>query len=144
LEIIRGDFPPLAICNGGLADSILAFAELLGAVAFIEAVTWAVWFLTDRRRIPPAQIDTGDTNAPPLSGGEFLGLHGSISSLLFAIALVAVGVHFFGIPNSCPPTILENFSYKHLFGGLVVMYGIQGGVNYWLERRDKPSNRMQT
>jgi hypothetical protein len=138
-----GDFPPLTICNGGLADSLLAFAKLLGAVCFIEALTWAVWLLSDRRRVPPTQAGIGDSTAKILSGGELLGLDGSISSLLFAIALVGVGLHFFGIPDSCPPTFPNDFSLKRLLGGLIVMYGIQGGINYWLERSDTPLSRMQ-
>ena len=138
-----GDFLPLRICNGGWVDSLLAFAQLLAAVAFIEALTWAVWFLTDQRRIARTKAGTDGPTVNLLSGGELLGLDGSISSLLFAIALVGVGVHFLGIPDSCQVTDFNNFSWKHLFGGLVVMYGIQGGINYWLERGDRPLSRMQ-
>jgi hypothetical protein len=130
------------ICNGHAREYLLAFAQLAGAAIFIEILSWAEWFVTERRQTPTSQTGTDDLNKYELSGGELLGLEGSIYSLVFAIALIVFSARVLGIPDPCPPMNLNPFSLRHLMGGLLAVYGVLGAVNYLLEKVDKPSAKL--
>jgi hypothetical protein len=130
------------ICNGDLREHVFVFGQLVGAAIFIEALSWAVWFLSERRKVHPKQSGMDDSKKYKLSGGELLGLEGSLYSLMFAIALVVFSGRVIGIPDPCPPMNLNPFSWRHLMGGLVAMYGIMGGINYLLEKMDKSPGKL--
>lgn len=130
------------ICNGDAREYLIIFALLTGAALFIEILSWAVWFVTDSRQVSTSQPGMDSLNKYKLSGGELLGLDDSIYSLVFAIVLVVFGAKVLGIPDPCVTSNLNPFSWRHLMGGLLVMYGILGGINYLLEKIDKPSDKL--
>jgi hypothetical protein len=133
---------PPVICNGDVREYLLVFAQLAGTAVFIEFLSWAVWFVQEKRKVPPVQPGMADLSEKKIGGGELLGLEGSIYSLVFAIALVGFGARVVGMPDPCPPMNLNPFSLKHLLGGLLVMYGILGGINYLLEKMDKSPDKL--
>jgi hypothetical protein len=127
---------PPVICNGDVQEYLLVFVQLVGAALFIEILSWAFWLVDQRRRVHSAQQGTDDLNEHKLSGGELLGLGGSIYSLVFAIALVVLSGRVIGVPDPCPPMSLNPFTWRHFMGGMLMMYGILGGINYLLEKID--------
>jgi hypothetical protein len=130
------------ICNGDLRDSLLVFSQLIGAAVLIEVLSWAVWFVHERPRVNSAHSGIDILNKPKLSGGELLGLEGSIYSLAFAIALVVFSARVIGISNPCSPMNLNPFSLRHLMSALLAMYGILGAINYLLEKVDRPLDKL--
>jgi hypothetical protein len=130
------------ICNGDAREYLLVFAQLVGAALFIEILSWAVWYVRDSREVSASQSGMPELNKYKLSGGELLGLEGSTFSLVFAIALIVIGAKVLGVPDLCVPSNLNPFSWRHLTGGLVVMYGILGATNYLLEKVDRASDKL--
>jgi hypothetical protein len=130
------------ICNGDLREHVLVFAQLVGAAISVEILSLAVWFLNEKRRVRSAQSGMRDLKKYNLSGGELLGLESSLYSLAFAIGLIVFSGRVIGIPNPCPPMNLNPFSWRHLMGALVAMYGVMGAINYLMERVDRSSNKM--
>jgi hypothetical protein len=128
------------ICNGDLRDHAFVFAQLAGAAIFIELLSWAFWLLSEKRKAPPMQTGIDDLRKFKLGGGELLGLEGSLYSLAFSVALIVFSGRVIGIPDPCPA--MNPFSWRHLMGAVVGMYGIMGGINYLIEKVDRPSDKL--
>lgn len=131
------------ICNGDLREHVLVFVQLVSAALFIEVLSCVVWFVHQRRGASSAELGMDDLTPRKLSGGELLGLEGSIYSLVFAIALIVISARIIGIPDPCPTMNLNPFTWRHFMGGLLTMYGILGGMNYLFEKIDRSPGNLR-
>jgi hypothetical protein len=126
----------LVICNGGWHAGVSVFLQLLLAVPMIEVLTWAIWFFAVRPKDRPLEPAIDDADGYVLSGGEFLGPKPSYASLALAVVLVFLSVRFIGIPDVCPELDLTKFSLRLFLGGLLMMYGLMIGMDYFKNKSD--------
>ncbi|HEY4839078.1 MAG TPA: hypothetical protein VIH72_10740 [Candidatus Acidoferrales bacterium] len=122
------------ICNGGWHAGTSVFFQLFLAVAIVEVVGWAIWYLTIRQTVTPARPGIDDPDDYKLSGGKFLGPTPSYMSVALGILLIYFGLRVVGIPDVCPSLDVTRFSLRYFLGGLMMMYGIMmGTVYFWRE-----------